>query len=134
VLKAWADVEITRALTLDIGLVAVSSSYARGNENNRHEPDGVYYLGEGTSPGYAIVNLGATWRLGQRVRLIGEVNNLFDRRYYTAAQLGSTGFTEEGDFVARPLPPVDGEFPLRHSTFYAPGAPVRAWGGVRVAF
>jgi outer membrane receptor protein involved in Fe transport len=133
-LKAWADLDITPALTLDIGLVGVSSSYARGNENNRHEPDGVYYLGPGRSPGYAIVNLGATYRVGSRVRLLAEVNNLFDRRYFTAAQLGPAGFTEAGAFVARPLPAVDGEFPLRHTTFYAPGAPLRMWAGARLAF
>jgi outer membrane receptor protein involved in Fe transport len=133
-LKAWADVEVTGALTIDIGLVGVSSSFARGNENNRHEPDGLYYLGEGTSPGYAVVNLGATYRLTNRVRLLAQVNNLFDRRYYTAAQLGPAGFTESGAFVARPLPAVDGEFPLRHTTFYAPGAPLRAFAGARVSF
>jgi len=27
-----------------------------------------------------------------------------------------------------------GEFPLVHSTFYAPGAPIRAWAGLRVRF
>jgi outer membrane receptor protein involved in Fe transport len=62
------------------------------------------------------------------------VNNLFDERYATAAQLGSTGFTTGGTFVARPLPAIDGEFPVRHTTFLAPGAPRRAWGGLRVHF
>jgi outer membrane receptor protein involved in Fe transport len=112
----------------------VSSSFARGNENNQHEPDGLYYLGEGTAPGYAVVNLGAAYRLTNRVRLLAQVNNLFDRRYYTAAQLGPAGFTESGAFVARPLPAVDGEFPLRHTTFYAPGAPIRAFAGARLTF
>ena len=35
--------------SLDVDVVAVSSSYARGNENNQHEPDGTYYLGPGRS-------------------------------------------------------------------------------------
>ena len=37
----------------------VSGVYARGNENNAHQPDGTYYLGPGRSAGYAVVNLGA---------------------------------------------------------------------------
>ena len=35
--------------SLDVDLVAVSSSFARGNENNQHEPDGTYYLGAGST-------------------------------------------------------------------------------------
>ena len=62
------------------------------------------------------------------------MNNLFDRRYATGAQLGPAGFTEAGVFVARPLPAIAGEFPVRHTTFVAPGSPVRAWLGARVHF
>ena len=71
---------------------------------------------------------------GELVTLTGQVNNLFDRRYATAALLGSTAFTATGSFVARPFPAAGGEFPLTHSTFYAPGAPIRAWAGLRVRF
>ena len=59
-LKAYGDIQITSALAIDVNLIAASSLYARGNENNRHEPDDEYYLGPGTAAGYAIVNLGAT--------------------------------------------------------------------------
>jgi hypothetical protein len=50
-------------LSVDLDLVARGSSYARGNENNRHEPDGTSYLGEGAVDGYGIVNesLSADW-------------------------------------------------------------------------
>ena len=37
---------------IDLDLLAVGSSFARGNENNLDQPDGIYYLGPGTSPGY----------------------------------------------------------------------------------
>ena len=60
-LKAFADV------AGHVGAVAgprprraSSSSFARGNENNQHQPDGTYYLGPGSTAGYAVVNLGAT--------------------------------------------------------------------------
>ena len=133
-LKAYADIQVTSRFSLDVNLIAVSSSFARGNENNRHEPDGEYYLGPGEAPGYAIVNLGGTYRLTRWLQAIAQVNNLFDRRYYTAGQLGPLAFTDTGAFIARPFPVVDGEFPVRHSTFFAPGAPLRMWAGARVTF
>jgi outer membrane receptor protein involved in Fe transport len=132
--KAYADIQVTSHFLVDLGLIAMSSSYARGNENNLHNADGVYYLGPGQSPGYAVVNLGARYQVHRNVELFVQINNLFDRRYYTAAQLGPTGFTDSGSFIARPFPAIDGEFPVRQTTFFAPGAPVGAWGGIRVRF
>jgi outer membrane receptor protein involved in Fe transport len=132
--KAYADVPLGSKLSVDVDLLAVSSSYARGNENNLHEPDGTYYLGPGSVPGYAVVNFGAGYRLTPWMRIVAQVTNLFDRKYYSAGQLGPLGFTDTGAFIARPLPPVDGEFPVRHATFYAPGAPVRVWVGTRFRF
>jgi outer membrane receptor protein involved in Fe transport len=133
-LKIFAEVQVTGDLVVDADLTGASRSYARGNENNQHEPDGIYYLGPGGAPGYAVVNLGARYRLTRRLELLGQIGNLLDRRYFTAAQLGPLGFTDTGAFIARPLPETDGEFPLRHATFYAPGAPIRAWIGTRVTF
>jgi outer membrane receptor protein involved in Fe transport len=133
-LKAYADLQITSKLSADLDLLAVSSSYARGNENNQHQADGVYYLGSGVSGGYAVLNLGAHYQVVKRVQLFLQINNLLDRKYYTAAQLGSTGITPAGTFLARPLPAVGGEFPVIQSTFFAPGAPIGAWGGVKIRF
>ncbi|MGJ5819876.1 TonB-dependent receptor [Paludibaculum fermentans] len=133
--KAYADIQVTSKLLADVSVVGVSGSYARGNENNEHEPDGTYYLGPGRTPGYGLVNLGARYSLHRRVELFAQVNNLFDRRYYTGAQLGPTGFTAEGNFVARPFPVAgNGEYPVQQSTFYAPGAPRGAWVGLRLKF
>lgn len=133
-LKAYTDIQATSKLIIDINLFAFSSAYARGNENNLHQPDGTYYLGSGTSPAYAVVNLGARYQVAKAVQVFGQVNNLFDRRYYSSAQLGPTGFTDNGSFIARPFPAVDGEYPGRHATFYAPGAPRGIWGGLRFTF
>jgi len=133
-LKAFADFQATKKLSVDLDFVAVSTSYARGNENNLSKPDDVYYRGPGTSPGYGVVNFGGRYQLHKRVRMFAQVNNLFDHHYYTAAQLGPMGFTSQGTFLARPYPAVDGNFPIVHATFYAPGAPIGAWGGIRVSF
>src|SRR5262249_3762632 len=94
--KAYADIPLGTKLSFDIDLLAVSSSFARGNENNLHEPDGTYYLGSGSVPGYATVNLGVTYRLKPWWHLVGQITNLFDRTYYTAGQLGPFGFTDSG--------------------------------------
>jgi outer membrane receptor protein involved in Fe transport len=133
-LKVFGDVQITKALAVNVDVIGVSSSYARGNENNQHEPDDTYYVGPGTSPGYAVVNLGGRYTVTRWLQVIAQINNLFDRRYSSGAQLGALGFTDSETFIARPFPPINGEFPLRHSTFYAPGAPIRGWIGTRFTF
>lgn len=132
--KAYADIQVTRKFTIDLGMVAISSMIARGNENNQHKADGRYYLGPGYSPGYAIANLGARYQLTNRIQVFAQVNNLLDRRYYSAAQLGATGFTAAGNFIARPFPIIQGQYPVQQATFYAPGAPRAAWGGLRITF
>ena len=126
--KIFADVQVTSKLVFNIGVVAVSSSYARGNENNAYRSDGKYYLGPGVSGGYAVANFSARYNLNRRLQLAAQIDNVLDRRYWTAAQLGKTGFTAQGTFIARPFPAYsDGEYPLQSVTFAAPGAPRRAW-------
>jgi outer membrane receptor protein involved in Fe transport len=130
--KAFGEVRIHSKVSVDLGVVSASSAYARGNENNAHEPDGLYYFGPGASPGYAVVNLGARYQVTSRIGLLLQINNLFDSRYYTGAQLGTNAFTNTNTFVARPFPATGAGFPLRHGTFLAPGAPVAFWIGTRV--
>ncbi len=132
--KAYADIRPIEKLSIDLGMTAFSSSYARGNEDNKHMADGTYYLGSGKSPGYAVVNLGSRYRINRHFELFGQINNLLNRRYYSAAQLGPIGFTSAGAFQARPFPAVNGEYPIQHGTFYAPGAPRSIVGGMRVRF
>jgi outer membrane receptor protein involved in Fe transport len=133
-LKTFVNYAPIRKLSVDLSLVAMSSSIARGNENNLHEPDGFYYLGSGKSPGYGIVNSEVRLDITRHIDLTAQVTNVFNKRYSTAAQLGTTGFTGDGTFVARPFPAVNGEFPLQQSTFYAPGAPRAFSVGTRVNF
>ncbi len=135
-LKATIGWDPVERVSLSLDMIAVSGVYARGNENGAHEPDGVYYLGRGRTRGYAVFNVGAEVRPVRRVTLFAQVNNLFDKAYETAAQLGSTGFDAAGNFVARPFagPVVDGERPLLGSTFYAPGAPRSVQVGARLRF
>jgi outer membrane receptor protein involved in Fe transport len=137
--KAFVDVQATSKLMLNLGVVANSSTYARGNENNAYQADGVYYLGPGVSPGYAVVNFAAHYDLTKHLQLAVQVDNLFDRHYYTAAQIENTPFTNKGSLVFQPFPayatgPQAGNYPLQSATFFAPGAPRRAWVELKLRF
>jgi outer membrane receptor protein involved in Fe transport len=134
IFKAFADYQPTSKLSIDLDFDAIGRSFARGNENNLHQPDGIYYLGQGFSPGYGVLNAGAHYQLQKRTQLFVQVNNVTNHRYYTAAQLGPTPFDNAGNFIPRPFPAVAGDFPIRHTTFVAPGAPIGAWAGIRVRF
>jgi outer membrane receptor protein involved in Fe transport len=134
-LKLFAELPLGAAFSIGADVTAVAGAYARGNENNAHQADGTTYLGAGRSAGYAVCNLNAEWRPARALTLFVQVNNLFDRRYATAAQLGATAFDANGNFVARPFPAnANGDRPLVGSTFYAPGAPRSVYLGVRYAF
>lgn len=134
IFKAYAEYEPTKKISLDLDFDAIGRSFARGNENNLDRPDGVYYLGPGFSPGYAVVNLGAHYQVQKHAQLFVQIDNLLNHRYYTAAQLAPTPFDNLGNFVAQPFPAVSGNYPIRTTTFFAPGAPIGAWGGIRFKF
>lgn len=42
--QAFAKIDATSKLWIEVGLIALSSAFARGNENNLHQPDGTIYL------------------------------------------------------------------------------------------
>ena len=117
----------------------MSSSYARGNENNAYKADGVYYLGPGVSPGYAVTNFRAHYDLTRHLQLAVQIDNLFDHQYYTAAQLANTALTARAHSrpaLSAPTPPVPkpGSYPVQSATFFTPGAPRRAWVELRLRF
>jgi len=111
-------------------LLAIAGSYARGNENNKHESGGSF-LGGGKIAGYSTVNLSAAFQVNHEWNLFARINNVFDKEYATAGQLG-----------ASPFSPVNGNYMTTNGrrsatlgeTFLAPGAPRSAWIGVRYEF
>ncbi len=135
IFKAGVQVALGGRVRFDADLFAASAAIARGNENNGHAPDGIFYLGPGHSPGYAVTNLGLTVQATPALRVFARVGNVFDRRYATAAQLGVTAFDAGGRFVSQPFPAnAAGNEPLRSSTLHAPGAPRSLGLGLRYAF
>jgi outer membrane receptor protein involved in Fe transport len=134
ILKAFAEYQPTAKISVALDFQAVGRSFASGYENNQDQPYGIYYLGPGFSPGYGVVNVGAHYQVQKRVQLFVQIDNLLNHRYYTAATLGPSPYDNSLNFVGQPFPAVGGNFPIRTTTFFAPGAPIGAWGGIRFKF
>ena len=87
--KAFADVRAhCRSCRSTSTSRRSSGVFARGNENKpsaagRHLLPRTRYR----TDAYAIVNIGARYDVNKWLQVIAQVNNLFDRHYYTAAQL-----------------------------------------------
>lgn len=137
--KAFVGYDFGETLSLNLDFRASGGVYARGNENNAHQPDGTYYLGPGKTAGYGVFDLGINYEPTPKLTFFAQIDNLLDREYYTAAQLGATGFDANGSFHARPFPkvagaPGDENYPVPRTTFFAPGAPRLIWAGIRYRF
>jgi hemoglobin/transferrin/lactoferrin receptor protein len=60
----------------------VVSSYLRVGVVSRHAAAGP---SEVPTPGYTLVDAGATWRFGPKLQVVGSLRNVFDQRYYANA-------------------------------------------------
>lgn len=106
--------------TIGTNIVAFSSQYSHGNENNDHQGAG------GKVGGYTVVNLDTRYNFGQTGwQVFAKVNNIFDKKYHTGGMLGETFFEADGVFMGG-----EDEF----SALVAPGAPRAAWIGLRYEF
>jgi len=99
-------------------VLAVSSQYARGDENNRDS--------NGPVPGYALVSLDGTWRADRNWEVFARIDNLFDRTYQNFGILGSNYFRGPGNTFDASL--------AASEQFRSPGSPFGAWIGVRYRF
>ncbi len=130
--KLALDAQAGERLRIGVDVQAYSSQYARGNENNRHQPgmsqdlngNARNFLGSGKVPGYVVVNLSARADLSGGWELIGKLNNAFNLRYFTAGALAENPFDSAGIFR------TDSDSWSRE-TFYSPGAPRAGWIGLR---
>ena len=115
-------------------MIAFSSSYVRGNENNQHQAGTATdafgetrtFAGGGKNSGYAVFNLHGAFQLSRNIELGARINNVFDREYSTGGLLGENAFPD-GSFENDPEE-------WRKTTFYAPGAPRTFWLSARVRF
>ena len=123
-LKLNADWRVVPQWVVGAQVSAYTSQYVRGNENNRHRPDGVDFNGSGKLGGFALVNLTTTLELGGGWELFGKVTNVFDRKAATAGALGENSFTGSGNALQAAVA----------EQFVGPNAPRAAWVGVRLRF
>jgi iron complex outermembrane receptor protein len=149
--RAGFAVDITSRLSLGLNMIAQSSSYVRGNENNDHVPQGTdsdgsavtarndptitvspgrAYVGEGKIDGFAVFNLSAGYRLTDRWSVFLQVDNLFDEDYVTAGQLGLNSFTTSRWGQRDAAGFNYNSYDWTHSQFVGPGAPRAAWIGI----
>jgi outer membrane receptor protein involved in Fe transport len=96
-------------------VLAVSSQYARGNENNA-DPGGKV-------GGFAVVTVDASWQVTREWQLFARIDNLFNRSYQNFGILGANYFRGPGGTFDAGLA---GPEPFR-----SPAAPIGAWIGLQ---
>ena len=128
ILKFHADYAWTPAWQTGLSMTAFSGMYARGNENNQHQPDGDAYLGSGRTAGYAVFNATARYAASKDTQWLLNVMNVFNRQYASAAQLGPAAFSANGQQF------VSSSTREQHAMLVAPGAPRSVWLSMRHSF
>jgi outer membrane receptor protein involved in Fe transport len=123
-LNALVRYDFTDKVAVAANAVAVSRQFARGNDNNQHQADGVAFLGSGEIAGYTVLNLNASYKLEKGFQLFAKVSNVFDRRY------ASAGALRQNFFPSGTLTAPGGQ---TNETFYAPGTPRGVWVGLEYA-
>ncbi|HQR52844.1 MAG TPA: TonB-dependent receptor [Burkholderiales bacterium] len=130
--RAFAEYRLFDGFWIGGNVAVFTDQYVRGNENNQTQV-GTYsditgnartFLGSGTAGGYAVVNLNLRYRPDPQWEIFARVNNLFDRKFYTGGMMAENPFNNAGVFQTNTND-------WTRQTFYAPGAPLAAWVGVR---
>lgn len=101
-------------------VTAYSDRYAQGDENNQDA--------HGSIGGFAVVNVGARYRVDRHWRVDLSVHNLFNRVYADFGQLGQNEFTGP----ERSFSPAQSTW--TNTQFVAPGAPRGIWIGASYAW
>ena len=112
-LKLNADYAITDKWTFGGNLSVASDQYFFGDQSNQNPQLGGYY----------VVNLHSSYQITDNIAMFGLIENLFDREYAT--------FGTFGDVTKTPLPGVANPSDPR---FVSVGAPLAAFGGMRIRF
>lgn len=153
-INASLSFHFTEQWQFGISMIAHTSSFVRGNENNEHQDgDYDYYYGStsgfsqgrpllrgqaykdpGTVSGYAIFNLKTRYEISKGFSLFGMVNNLFDRQYATAGRLGINPFSDSDRGAVGQSGWNYNSRDWQNSTFIGPGAPRAIWVGIDYKF
>lgn len=137
IFKIFADYRVNDQLSFGANSLSVSGTNIRGNDNGNQQAGGTY-LGDGKIAGYTIFNATAAYKVHPEWLIFARINNVFDKEYATAGQLGQNPFNSNG--VLRTDGVNGGGVANNRRTatvgedFIAPGAPRTAWIGVRYEF
>ena len=143
-LKLQANYQFTPKYNSGVQLISVGSSYARGNENNKHQygvenESGITSYGSGKVPAYTVFNWVGTYQETPQLSYFSNITNLFNRKYYTSGQLGPAAFRADGGYSNGGCDGVNWN-PTNHDgacvggMMYSPGAPRTIYVGVRYMF
>ena len=102
-------------VAIGASVLAVSSQYSRGNENNADR--------SGKVRGFAIATVDASWQLNPEWLVFARIDNLFNRAYENFGILGTNYFRGPGSSFATG---VAGPEPFR-----SPAAPAGVWIGLQ---
>jgi outer membrane receptor protein involved in Fe transport len=107
--KAGFDYFVTDAFKVGADAIYVSSQYFVGDESNQ----------EPKLPGYAVVNVHASYQINKTIQIYGRVNNLLDNHYATYGTFFDT--TQLPNFAAGGAPFTNAQAlnPAYPRTFYA---------------
>jgi len=132
--KLRAQYEVIPAWTVGANIVAFSSRYMYGNENNDHQANSAACrspatsdevpCGSGKTSGYTIVNLDTQYNVGSGWKVFAKAINVFDTDYETTGRLGASHFGSTGDW----------NDVTNGTRLLSPGAPRAGWIGVRYEF
>lgn len=154
-LNATLSYDLTEKWNVGLTMIAHSTSFVRGNENNEHQKgvartftairqvdDGsgngttkaeVYTqvlpptTNPGTVPGYATFNLQSSYRINKEWTASVIINNLFDKSYFTAGRLGSNPFSASILGNVGPDGYNHNSNDWRSTNFISPAAPRGVW-------
>lgn len=150
-LSASVAYDVTHNWKIGLSTVVHGGAFVRGNENNQHQAGqsstqyysyidpttGQYVYATrqmpdfrfpGRTPGYAVFNFQTSYKLSKEWMLGLQVNNIFDRTYYSAGRLGQTPFSPQINGAIDPVSKFNyNSNDWLGSTFLAPGAPRAAW-------
>ncbi|NBY32858.1 MAG: TonB-dependent receptor, partial [Betaproteobacteria bacterium] len=143
-LKLQASYQFTPKYNSGLQLISVGSSYARGNENNKHQygvenESGITSYGSGKVPAYTVFNWVGTYQETPQLTYFSNITNLFNRKYYTSGQLGPAAFRADGGYNNGGCDGVNWN-PTTHEgacvggMMYSPGAPRTIYVGARYMF
>jgi iron complex outermembrane receptor protein len=110
--KLGFDYKVTPQWTFGLDYIFRTGVHLAGDEANLDK----------TLPSYGIVNLKTSYKVTDNIEVYGVVQNLFDRRYYSFG----TYFEKDSEAI--------GFLGLTNPRTLGPGAPLAAYGGVRVRF